>query len=633
VSLLRIVAIALAVSALIASSAVAGQRATSNSSSGQGKNCGYTPVGVISDPGSSINSLAGPAADACSCPPGVQANKNYPYPCRYVVTDQPLFPGETLTDAAGTVTIKGTGKHVPSFNCRIQGGAQDVIYPATKSPNTVTLLRLKKGTTSCLVSQGRWQSQAKPNAVFMAGSTPITIKSQSGSTKKTTNQSGTSAEFTVGDAKFTVHGNPVFGMTTTTQGSKPGTLIQLTRGNLFVGSANGKGATKSLGQKQQVFVPAAPNAPARVRTFTQPAAVLKHALCALSPDLRETNKVTFAGADPKGRPLGLAADSAGNIWFTDGGINEIGEYNLATHRITYDTNGLNTGSSPQWIATGPNGTIWFTDVGTQPAIGKLNPGTRKITEFPLASGRKPWAIAYDPRYKNLWFTDQGKNDKAPAIGVIDPASGAVTSYTQGLDQDSHPEGIAVDTKGRLWFTDDNDGDPAIGMLDPAAKTPRIVEWPTGIPGSLPRGITAGENTDTHVYFADERTVLTSGHSKQGATGDGLIGVIDTTTVRPQITEYAIGANGGNSGSVPEGPATGTDGNVWFTDNGTTIKTIGMIDPITGAVTEASQSSTGMTADSAPVGILLISKGVAKGLWFADQLPSPRVGVITAKASC
>lgn len=41
----------------------------------------------------------------------------------------------------------------------------------------------------------------------------------------------------------------------------------------------------------------------------------------------------------------------------------------------------------------------------------------------------------------------------------------------------------------------------------------------------------------------------------------------------------------------------------------------------------------MTAESAPVGILLISKGGAKGLWFADQLPKPRVGVITAKPSC
>ena len=636
-SLLRVAAVGLALSALAASAALAGQRGATGSFAGQGKNCGYTAVGVISDPGSpTSNSLAGPAADKCSCPPGVKANKSYPYPCRFVVKDQPIFAGETLTAAAGTVTIEATGKHVPSFNCRIPGFAQDVIYPAAKTPNTVTVLRLKKGATSCLVSQGRWQSQAKPNAVFIAGSTTITIKSQSGTNKKTTKQSGASAEFTVGDTKFTVHGNPVFGMTTTTQGSKPGTLIQLTKGRLFVGAANGTAAQKALGEKQQVFVPAASNSPAQVSTFKQPAAVLKPALCALSPDLHETNKITFAGADPKGHPLGLAADSAGNIWFTDDGINEIGEYNIATRKISYDKNGLNPGSSPQWITTGPNGTIWFTDLGSAtspPSIGMLDPRTRKITEFPLGTDRRPWAIAYDPRYKNIWFTDQSKDKTDPAIGVINPASAAVTFYKQGFDQHSHPEGIAADKKGRLWFTDDNDPAPAIGMIDPAAKAPRITEWPTGIPGSLPRGITAGVNLDTHVYFADERTVLTDGRSKQGAAGDGLIGVIDTTTTHPQITEYAIAANGGNVGSIPEGPAADTHGNVWFTDNGTSVKTIGMIDPVTGAVTEASQTSTGMTAASAPVGILLISKGGAKGLWFADQLPKPRVGVITAKASC
>ncbi len=636
-NLVRVAAVSLALLALLASAAFAAQRGTTGSASGQGKNCGYAAVGVISDPGSpTSNSLAGPAADRCSCPPGLKANKTYRYPCRFVVKDQPIFPGETLTAAAGTVTIETTGKHVPSLNCRIPGWAQDVIFPSTRSPHAVTVLQLKKGATSCLVSQGRWQSQVKPDVVVIAGTTRITIKSQSGTTKKTTNQSGVSAEFTVGDAKFTVHGNSVFGMTTTTQGAKPGTLIQLTKGKLFVATANSKGAEAPLGLKQQVWVPAASNARAQVSTFKQPAAVLKPALCALSPDLRETNHITFAGANPKGHPLGLAADSAGNIWFTDNGINEIGEYNLATRRITYDKNGLSAGSSPQWIATGPDGTIWFTDLGSTtspPAIGKLDPATRKITEFPLGTGRKPWAIAYDSRYKNLWFTDQGKNNSDPAIGVIDPASGAVTLYRQGLDQGSHPEGIVADQKGRLWFTDDNDPDPAIGMLDPAAKTPRINEWPTGIPGSLPRGITAGQNTDTHVYFADERTVLTNGRSKQGAAGDGLIGVVDTTTVRPQINEYAIAANGGNSGNVPEGPAADSHGNVWFTDNGTTVKTIGMIDPITGAVTEASQTSTGMTAESAPVGILLISKGGAKGLWFADQLPKPRVGVITAKPSC
>ena len=632
-SLVRAVAVLLALSALVTTGAVAHGRGTSSSVLSQAKSC--VVVGVISDPGSQKNTLAGSAADSCSCPPSPY-NPTYPHPCQYVSSGQSLFPGETLSAKSSTVIIKGTGRLTPSFTCQISSPAEDVIYPPPKgSAKSVVVLQLKKGSTSCLASEGPVRSKRKANALFIAGKTAITIKSQPSTRKNTTNQRSTSAVFTVGETTFTVKGNPVFGMTTTATGPKAGTLIQLTRGQLSVAAANGK--RRSLGKNQQVFVPAAPNAPARFGTFTQPAANLQPALCKLTPDLRETNnKFTFTGGDPKGHPLGLAPDSSGNIWFTDDGINAIGKYDLSAHKITYD---LNPGSSPKWITAGPNDTLWFTDIGSgpnpQPAIGMLNPKTSKIEEFFVGdSNRKPWAIAYDRRDKNLWFTDPSRNGQDPAIGMLDPATGAITLYRQGLNHRSDPQGIAVDAKGRLWFTDDNDPQPAIGMLDPTVKSPRVTEWPTGIAGSLPRGITAGQGKDSNLYFADDRTVLsTNGRSKAGAAGDGLIGVIDTTTANPQITEFSIADNGGDAGSVPEGLAADLHGNVWFTDDGTTVKTIGMIDPITGAVIEANQSGTGMTGESAPIGILLISTGGARGLWFTDQLPNPRVGLISAKASC
>ena len=115
----------------------------------------------------------------------------------------------------------------------------------------------------------------------------------------------------------------------------------------------------------------------------------------------------------------------------------------------------------------------------------------------------------------------------------------------------------------------------------------------------------------------------------------MIGVIDPKTLdrvtkRPRISEFSIADNGGNRGSVPEGLAPDGHGNIWFTDDGA-VKTIGMMsDPdTTGAMTEANQTGAGLSGQSAPIGILLISKGPAKGLWFTDQLPSPRVGVMTA----
>jgi streptogramin lyase len=44
-------------------------------------------------------------------------------------------------------------------------------------------------------------------------------------------------------------------------------------------------------------------------------------------------------------------------------------------------NGLNSGSSPNRIAAGPDGNLWFTDHGTTSAIGQIKPATQKIDEF------------------------------------------------------------------------------------------------------------------------------------------------------------------------------------------------------------------------------------------------------------
>ena len=59
-----------------------------------------------------------------------------------------------------------------------------------------------------------------------------------------------------------------------------------------------------------------------------------------------------------------------------------------------------------------------------------------------------------------------------------------------------------------------------------------------------------------------------------------------------ISEFSGGLN---AGSMPLGIAAGPDGNVWFTDNGTT-KAIGVIDPTTHAISEF---STGLNAGSSP----------------------------------
>src|SRR2546425_1256393 len=85
-----------------------------------------------------------------------------------------------------------------------------------------------------------------------------------------------------------------------------------------------------------------------------------------------------------------------------------------------------------------------------------------------------------------------------------------------------------------------------------------------------------------------------------------------------ITEFRSGLN---AGSFPLGIAMGPDGNVWFTDNGTT-KAIGMINPTTHAISEF---SSGLNAGSSP------NQGMVAGpdgnVWFTDRGTTKAIGMI------
>jgi len=606
----RIRAIAVIIAAfaavLFATGAAAPQQVTSAFPQGEAGSGACTQVGSIADylhPDRAT--LTGDAIRSCKCA-GTPS-------CASVARDQSLFAAETITTRRGaSITFNSAIAGIPSFTCMMRGRATNIVYPkppvtrGKRLPREQTVLRLVAGAVSCRATDGQWQQAAKSDAVFVAGNT-----------------------------KLVVRGDPVFGITAARRGSDKGSLVQVRKGTVLVGTAAGA-SVKPVGVKQQVFVANNGSAPSKVRAYKQPDPAIKPALCALTPNLRETNLVKFAGGSPGGHPLGLAEDASGHIWFTDDGINALGKYDLATKKIEYHRDGLNAGSSVKWITADDRGDIWFTDVGTTKAIGRLEPRSGKITEYALDANRRPWAIAYNPVDRRLWFTDQSADGTDPAIGALDPhtidpaTQRPRMSLYRGLNPGSNPEGIAVDAKGDVWFTDDNDPKPAIGTI--SSKSHVIREFPTGVAGSLPRGITPGQPPDANLYFADERTVLTNGRSRNGARGDGLIGVIHPTGGAPEIAEFSIADNGGNAGSVPEGLAVDNAGHVWFTDDGT-IKTIGMIDPVTGAITEASDSSIRLTGKSAPIGILLVTSGRAKGLWFTDQFPNPRIGNVTAAPSC
>jgi streptogramin lyase len=260
-------------------------------------------------------------------------------------------------------------------------------------------------------------------------------------------------------------------------------------------------------------------------------------------------------------------------------------------------------SEPLAITGGPSGSVWFADTGNS-AIGVINSTTHAISEFTtgLTAGSNPEGIVYDPADGDVWFTEAGNPIASPAIpsaiGMIDPATHAITEFTGGLTANSGPVGITIGNDGNLWFTEAGytpGGVPsAIGMINPTNH--QISQFSTGLTsGSNPYDITAGP--DGNLWFTEQ-------------TGD-RIGTINLTS--HAISEFS---NGLTAGIFPSGIASGSDGNLWFTaigNDGTGASSlVGTINPATHVISEF---STGFNASS---GLTGITAGPDGNLWMTAQ---------------
>jgi streptogramin lyase len=240
------------------------------------------------------------------------------------------------------------------------------------------------------------------------------------------------------------------------------------------------------------------------------------------------------------------------------------------------TSGLRSTALITMPTLGPDGNVWFSDnkifSSNTPAIGKVSPSC-SITEYIAgtnlsglttgATGNDPVAIVAGPEgSKYLWFTDKGTT--TPSIGVIDSASPeTATTFSislNGGNAGSVPQGIVVGPEGNLWFADAG-ATPAIGKIELSSPTGNAIK---------------------------------------------------------SITECGIQANGGNEGSKPRGITVGPDGNLWFTDTGTT-KAIGKVNPSTCAVQEF---STGAFSEPGGSGNALGAWGIVTGpdgnIWFTEN---------------
>src|SRR3954467_1707296 len=112
-------------------------------------------------------------------------------------------------------------------------------------------------------------------------------------------------------------------------------------------------------------------------------------------------------------------------------------------------------------------------------IGRLNPTTGEMKEYPLPANAKPHTITLEAQ-----GTPEYSGNMNGTMGKADPATGKVTEYKMPYPKAKDPHTIVFDQKGILWFTAQNSN--MIGRLDPASGDIKLANAP--VANAKPYGI-------------------------------------------------------------------------------------------------------------------------------------------------
>jgi virginiamycin B lyase len=175
----------------------------------------------------------------------------------------------------------------------------------------------------------------------------------------------------------------------------------------------------------------------------------------------QTGKVVEnAVPTPNSNPYGITVDPAGTMWFTENalGIDQIGSFTPTASGVVKITEHAAGVIRPHLIAADRAGNIWYSG-GFEGNIGEYQPRSGNSTLFAVFDGAcvSPSNCTgthisgiYVDRKGNVWFTDS----LSQRVGYYVPSTGQVVARTIHTSN-SHPyDGLYVDNDNRVWFTEE-----------------------------------------------------------------------------------------------------------------------------------------------------------------------------------
>ncbi len=267
--------------------------------------------------------------------------------------------------------------------------------------------------------------------------------------------------------------------------------------------------------------------------------------------------VSLPSTDAAGKITGIAADTAGNVWFaytpptsnastSQGLIGEISPTGNVTEFALPRTD------KPGSVTLGPDGNIWVSiiNVGTGASLAKVTP-QGKITEYPVKGASElDWLTA--GRDGNLWFTDGTK------IGKMTP-TGTVTEYgltdSSGAKVDLSNAQLTSGADGNIWF---------LGLGGLSNITPQGQVQTSLTPGTTLTALSSAG--DGNLWFSFLPASTNSLAENPGAIIVRMTPAGATTQLSDRVD---------TSETAVESMTPGPDATLWVNDGGTMIKQISL----------------------------------------------------------
>ena len=228
-----------------------------------------------------------------------------------------------------------------------------------------------------------------------------------------------------------------------------------------------------------------------------------------------------------------------------------------------------------------DGSIWWAGQWAD-LVGRVDPVTGEIREFPLPAGSKPHTVTAD-QDGNIWYTGNGNG----TMGMLDPRTGEVTVYEMPDPAARDPHSAIVDEEGTVWFTLQQSN--MIGRLIPETGEVELVIAPTE--SSRPYGI----------------KLSSEGVPWVAANGSNRLYRIDPETM--EIREYPLP----DPDTTVRRLAFASDDTIWYVNS--SQGRLGHLDPETGEVREWDSPS---GPDSHPYAIAVIDDVV----WYNESGKRP-----------